>query len=461
MLLNIDEFNKILRLGEGQTIEFKAEIPEVHDLAKQFAAFSNTRGGWMLLGVDDKGKLVGLKTTAKLKQLLVNIARNNCHPHIGIKDDTLEVRKKEVLVVYVPEGSDKPYQANGKIYVRIDSHIHVASGEEVRKLIYESGRLFYEKRPVIEANPGHLDGGIIRKYIRNILKIKKPLKKTELQQLLINVGILVEDKKTAFPTVAGLLFFGKYPQGFLPTATLKAYFFSGREKDVRFVKDKEDFEGTLPEIIDQALAFIQKNRRIIPDMTGTRRRDIPAYPDYSAREILANAVAHRDYSLAGAKIEVLMFDDRLEIISPGNLPSSISIERLGIDHYSRNPLAAKILNQMHYIEEIGMGIKRVREELTSLKLPLPRFENEGINFKVTFLCPKVSEEFEKKETLLNERQKNALEYLKKAGKITNKEYSAINHVGRVYAFKELSDLVGKGAIKSIGKGRSACYIVSD
>ncbi|MGB9613223.1 MAG: ATP-binding protein [Candidatus Margulisiibacteriota bacterium] len=461
MLLSVEELRKILKFGEGETIEFKKEIPDVPDLAKQFAAFSNTRGGWVLIGVDDKKKIVGLKAGEKEKQVLVNVARNNCQPHIAIKCDFLEVGRKKLLVAYISEGGDKPYQANGKIYVRIGSHIHVASGEEIRKLIYESGRLYYEKRPVIEADLGHLDDKKIRKYIREILNIKKKLKEEELIRLLVNIGVLVQEGRKVFPTIAGILLFGKYPQGFLPTATLKAYFFSGKEKDARFVKDKEDIEGTLPEVIDKALAFIKKNRRIIPDMTGIRRRDIPAYPDYSSREILANAVAHRDYSLAGAKIEVLMFDDRMEIISPGNLPPSISIERLGIEHYSRNPLIAKVLNQLDYIEEIGMGIKRVREEMASLRLPLPSFENEGINFKVTFLCPKISEEFEKKEVKLNKRQLLAIEYIKKIGKITNREYSTINNIGRVYAFKELSDLVRRGVVKKVGKGRSIYYVVSD
>ena len=346
----------------------------------------------------------------------------------------------------MPEGGDKPYQANGKVYVRIDSHTHVATGEELRRLIYESGRLFYEKRPVIESNLGHLDEKKLKTYVRRILKQK---------QRFFREGKII-------PTIAGILLFGKYPQGFLPTSTLKAYFFSGREKDIRYIKDKEDVEGTLPEVIDKTLAFIQKNRRIIPDMTGVRRKDIPTYPDYSAREILANAVAHRDYSLSGAKVEVLMFDDRMEVISPGNLPPSISIERLGIDHYSRNPLIAKVLNQMEYIEEVGMGIRRVREEMASLKLPIPKFENEGINFKVTFLCPRTSEIFENKEEVgLTSRQKKAIEYAKEKGSITTREYRQITAIGKVYAVKELNDLVKKGLLKTMGKGRSTRYIVID
>lgn len=457
LLLNIEEFRKILKFGEGPTIEFKKEVPKAQDLAKLFAAFSNARGGWILFGVDDRKRVVGIKASEEEKQLLVNVARNNCQPHIAIKCDALKVGKKKILVVHIPEGGDKPYQANEKIYVRLDSHIHVASAEEVRKLIYESGRLFYEKRPIIEANLGHLDDKKIRQYVRNVLKIKKNLSKTELQQLLINIGALVEEKDKFFPSIIGILFFGKYPQGFLPTATLKAYFFSGKEKDIRFVKDKGDIEGTLPEIINKALAFVRKNRRIIPDMTGVRRKDVPAYPDYSVREILSNAAAHRDYSLAGAKIEVLMFDDRLEIISPGNLPPSISIERLGFDHYSRNPLIAKILNQMDYIEEFGMGIKRVREELASLKLPLLEFSNQGFNFKVTFQCPKISEEFEEKEILLNVRQKKALEYIKEKDSISNREYRTLYGVSSATAKRELTMLLKARICKSIGKGRNLKY----
>lgn len=462
MLLTLEEFNKILKFGEGETIEFKREIPDPSDLAKQFAAFSNTRGGWMLIGVDDRKKIIGVKAEEKEKQLLINVARNNCQPHIAVKCDLLDIGKKRILVVHVPEGGDKPYQANDKMYVRINSHIHVATGEELRKLIYESGRLFYEKRPVIEANLEHLDAKKLKTYVHDILKLKKKFSVKEWRRLLVNIGILAEERGRVFPTIAGILLFGKYPQGFLPTATLKAYFFSGKEKNIRFVKDKEDIEGILPEVIDKALAFIQKNRRIVPDMTSVRRKDIPAYPDYSAREILANAVAHRDYSLAGAKIEVMMYDDRLEIISPGNLPPSISIERLGIDHYSRNPLIAKVLNQLEYIEEVGMGIKRVREEMETLKLPLPRFENEGFNFKVTFSCPKISEEFERKEGIsLNERQKKALEYIKKKGTISRREYVATANISLRQANNDIRDLLDKKLIVQSGKGRSIKYAMHD
>lgn len=288
----------------------------------------------------------------------------------------------------------------------------------------------------------------------------------ERARLLVNLGFATQHAGRVVPSVAGLLLFGAQPQDRLTAATLKCAFFYGQHQGTQ-LRDRADVVGPLHQIIDDGAVFVARNRRLVPRMEGIRRIDIPEYPDYSVREALANAVAHRDWSLEGAKVRLFMFDDRLEIWSPGRLPPPITLERLGYDQFSRNRLIARVLVERGYIEEVGLGIRRMREEMGSLGLPEPEFREDGFSFVITFrsIAPRegviaAPDPFrallERGE--INERQYRGLLYLREHGEIHRREYVQVAGVSERTAARDLADLVEMNLLEpSEARGRSTAY----
>lgn len=213
--------------------------------------------------------------------------------------------------------------------------------------------------------------------------------------------------------------------------------------------------GPLHRVIDEGAAFVARNRRLVPRMEGIRRVDVPEYPDFSVRE----ALAHRDWSLEGAKVRLFMFDDRMEIWRPGRLPPPITLGRLGYDQFSRNRLIARVLVERGYIEEIGLGIRRMREEMASLGLPEPEFREDGFSFVITFrsIAPRESgapmpDPFRVllEQGDISDRQYRGLLHAREHGTIARREYAALTEVSERTALNDLTDLVRKGLIEPTG-----------
>nr|MDA8216345.1 hypothetical protein [Dehalococcoidales bacterium] len=376
----------------------------------------------------------------------------------------------DVLVVQVPDGQDKPYRANGRVYVRIDKEVHEATREEVGQLMFESGRVQYERLPVPDAEFAELDDALVRGYFEDVRRLPHPADAPERTRLLVNLGFATHHAGRVVPTVAGLLLFGIRPQDRLPAATLKCAFFYGLHQGAQ-LRDRGDVVGPLTRVIDEGAAFVARNRRLVPRMEGVRRVDVPEYPDYSVREAIANAVAHRDWSLEGAKVRLFMFDDRLEIWSPGKLPPPITLERLGYDQFSRNKVIARVLVELGYIEEVGLGIRRMREEMASLGLPEPEFREDGFSFVITLrsIAPRegVAAPADTFRALVergevSERQYKGLLYVREHGTIARREYVALTGVSERTAANDLADLVRRGLLEpTVGRGRRTAYRLRD
>lgn len=362
------------------------------------------------------------------------------------------------------------YRANGRVYVRIDREVHEATREEIGRLMFESGRVQYERLPVADADLSELDQGLVRGYFAEVRRLPYPESADERDRLLVNLGFATHHIGRLVPTVGGLLLFGARPQDRLPSATLKCAFFYGLHQGTQ-LRDRADVMGPLHRVIDEGAAFVARNRRLVPRMEGVRRVDIPEYPDYSVREALANALAHRDWSLEGAKVRLFIFDDRLEIWSPGRLPPPITLERLGYDQFSRNRLIARVLVEGGSIEEVGLGIRRIRKEMASLGLPEPEFREDGFSFVVTFrsiapregVVPSVDpfrDLLEQGE--INDRQYRGLLHAQSNGPIARREYAALTGISGRTALNDLTALVRRGLLEPTeGRGWRAAYRVRD
>ena len=195
---------------------------------------------------------------------------------------------------------------------------------------------------------------------------------------------------------------------------------------------------------------------------GLERQDITEYPPFAVREALVNAVCHRDYRLRGRRIEIRMFADRMEVISPGGLPGFITVDNLVEEHFSRNPRLVSGLFQWGYIEELGLGIDRMIEELVQGGHPPPRFKDQPHSFAVTLFNAR-----ERKAVpqggwtkSMNERQARALTYIRERGSITNREYRDLcPDVSPETLRIDLADLVDRGVLLKIGAKKGTYYIL--
>lgn len=284
-----EELRALIRRGEDQRTEFKAAEADAADLARAMTALANSGGGTLLLGVGDDGAVLGLwyaqppviarhirtmPDLAAWRQFVVNLSRHNCQPAVPIGVEHVAVEGRDVLVVHVPDGQDKPYRANGRVYVRIDKEVHEATREEVGRLMFESGRVQYERLPVVDAEFSDLDDGLVRGYFADIRHVPYPEDADERARLLANLGFATHHPGRVVPTIAGLLLFGARPQDRLPAATLKCAFVYGPHQGAQ-LRDRADVIGPLHRVIDEGAGFVARNRRLVPRIEGVRRVDVP------------------------------------------------------------------------------------------------------------------------------------------------------------------------------------------
>ncbi len=311
------------------------------------------------------------------------------------------------------------------------------------------------------------------------------------EERLEGLGLLRKEGNVARPTVAALLLFARSPQKFLPQSSLKLARFKGRDID-GMILDRQELFGPLDQIIEHAAGFVGRNMRVTSPIKALYREDVPEYPLVAVREAITNAAAHRDYNITGQKITLRMFDDRLEIESPGGLAGPVTLENLGQKRYSRNPLLARLMYELRLVEEMGTGIRRMRRELAQLGSSQPTFNSDETSFTAVLparpiettaeeVAPSAqatpnqanhletvifeinetnrAEYFALLKTGLNERQARGLLYARERGRLTNKDYRAVNaDITDETARLDLLALVDKGHLLRIGDKKGASYL---
>ncbi|GIV84227.1 MAG: transcriptional regulator [Candidatus Roseilinea sp.] len=377
--MNKTELLELIANGENSRVEFKRDDVHPDSLATEMAALLNLEGGVVLLGVEDDGRIAGLtRSREQAEEWVMNIARQNLQPAIipVWSSITMEDGKIVGIVELPPDSPGKPYKArrgNAWVtYIRVGSTSREATREEEARL-YQAARLVrYEIKPVPNTGIHSLDMSRLENYFGVILKRSLPDRKDveAWRQFLLNSDLLVEAGGNLCASVAGLLLFGENPNRRLPQAGVTAVAFPGTEKEYNTI-DEERIRGPLVSVvsargrvldrgvIDRAVDFVNRNMGSMAWLEGGRRRRKKAYPLDAVREAIVNAVAHRDYAREGTDIEVSLYRDRLEIISPGRLPNGVTVEKmkLGVVRVARNELLKEILRDYGYVEHFGMGVR--------------------------------------------------------------------------------------------------------
>jgi ATP-dependent DNA helicase RecG len=452
--------------GEGETVEFKRSVAELEKAVETVAAFANTRGGVVLIGVHPGGRIEGVDVGQTTRERVVNRITGNTDPVIYPSVEHVTAQDRVIVAITVPESADKPHLAFGRGFKRVGAVTAQMDRSEYERLLLARRQLPFDRREISAATVDDLDEAKLHWYLRRATQergIPADLV-APLTENLKRLGVAAERDGRLVLTTAALLLFGRRPQQFLPYTMVRVARFQGTTT-LNFI-DRLDCFGTLPEMIDEAERFIKRNTRIAAKITGFERREITEYPYAAVREAIANAVAHRDYDRADVEVRVSVFSDRIEVQSPGRLPAPLTVDTLGEEYALRNAHIAELLFNIRYIERWNTGIQRMRRWMAGHGLPPPIFQEVGQTFKVTFTGPGenildlIPEEgvTDLRALGLNERQVEALRLMvNEDRKLTNREYRQLFAVDDATAFRDLSRLVKAGQAKAIGSGRNVVY----
>lgn len=367
------ELLEIISNGENSGVEFKRDDLQNHALARELVAFSNLEGGMVLLGVEDDGSVAGL-TRENLEEWVMTVCRDKIRPAIIPFFEVIRDAEpgKDVAIVRVERGFDVHslwHNNRNTYYIRVGSQTREPTPQELSRLFQQRGTFRADLRPVSGATLKDLDRRRLKDYFGRIRQQDVPEDGDEAgwQALLINTEIMIEEGVS----LSGMLLFGRSPNRFLPQAGIDAVAFPGTEKDYA-ARERTALRGPMTPLMDeggnlleaglveQALEFVRRNTPVTAVLADSARRvEKPTYPDEVIREAVVNALIHRDYLLANTDIELAIYEDRLEIISPGRLPNGITPERMRAGtRASRNQLLKDVMRDYGYLEHMGMGVPR-------------------------------------------------------------------------------------------------------
>jgi len=367
--MNLKSLLAQIALGEDSTRQFKKEVKNAQSLAAEMVAFANSSGGTILIGVGDDGTVPGLSgaDVARTNQLISNAASQLVHSPLTVRTENVALEDGRLIIVLsVPQGLDKPYfDKNGVIWLRTGADKRrVNSREELRRLFQFSHAFHADELPT-RAGIDKLDKLRFRDFLREFHKWAFPNSLDELARLLRNMNLATEDDRL---NLAGLLLFVDRPEWIEPSFVVKAIRYPGNKIHPTDYLDAEDFSGPLTRVFEGALAFVMRNLHKVQASRGVNMPGLPEIPEAVFEELLVNALVHRDY-LISAPIRLLIFDDRIEIQSPGHLPDNMTVEKIRTGNSNiRNPIlasyAAKGLLPYH---GLGSGIVRALEEWPAIE----------------------------------------------------------------------------------------------
>jgi len=455
MSKTMTEINELLKNGESEKIEFKKSSAQLERGLKAVCAFSNHRGGSVYFGIPE-GKVIGQEVSDSTLRSISQKIRQKIKPEISPEIKVLDAGGKKIIEVGVKEGKNKLYYPDGVTYKRVGTENLTIPPEEIERIILEKKREYWDSEICEEAGFEDIDEEKVKWFLRKA-KYERNFDvepETQVKEALERLG-LVKNKKL---TNAAILLFGKKPQKFFLQAEVRCGRFKGTEP-LEFI-DMKVFGGNIINQRDDAVEFVKEHIRLHAKIVGTERVETWEYPLEAVREAITNTICHRDYGYP-SKVQIRIFDDRIEVWGCGTLPEPLTPEDLKKKHRSilRNPLIGKCLFLIKFIEEWGTGTNRIIEECIKHGLPEPLFEEITGCLVVTFRKPPVLEDLEKLE--LKERQIQAVDHVVKKDSISNKEYQKLNQVAKYTATRDLTDLVRKGVFKTTGSGKRVLrYILS-
>jgi len=433
---------------------------EVQPLAETLVAFANSDGGTILIGVDETGQATGQVYEDEV-EVALRAAVQECRPPVAARWHQAAAEEGLAFAIVVARSPELHSLADGRVLVRAGTENRPLSGEQIRQLAATKSTGDFEAEPAPGARREDFDDEVIAEFVAKWEERQHREWTRPVDDLLLELGALDENGR---PTVAGVLLFAHNPQAFLPQSGLTFVKFVGTlprgEAGQPGYGRREEIGGPLARIIQRTWEVVGEEMRTGAVVTGLERQERAEYPVAAVREALVNAVAHRDYRLGGRRIEVRMFTDRMEITSPGGLPGFITVDNMVEEHFSRNPRVVSSLYQWGYIEELGLGVDLMIEEMVRAGHPVPRFKDTPYSFTVTLHNVRERAPLPAWTRTMNERQAKALAYVQEHDRITNREYRTFcPDVSAETLRLDLADLVEQGILLKIGERKGTYYIL--
>lgn len=351
------EILKRIEHGEDSQYQFKENFTNSEQVAAEMVAFSNSRGGYLLVGISDDGKVKGLskEDIHRLNQLISNTATVNVSPPITPLTEIVEIEDKKVLVVEVKQGINKPYCTNKNIfYTKVGADKRKISREELLRLFQDSGHLSADEMLIFDSTIDQLNLDKFKKFFEK--NYEQSIQETglPLEKLLQNLNLF----KDGHLNLAGLLLFGEHPQQFKPIFLIKAVSFFGNDIAGTEYRNSEDITGDMENLYKDGIGFLLRSLDKVQDGQNFNSLGILEVSRIALEEVLQNALIHRSY-FKNAPIRLLVFDNRVEIISPGKLPNGLTIENIKYGNtVARNHIIASFASKLLPYRGLGTGIQR-------------------------------------------------------------------------------------------------------
>ena len=462
--MNDSDVKALLQNGQSTQVAFASEKSTDASLVETLGALANADGGTVLLGVTRAGSLRGVRDADATCERVLWAALSTTPPLVLPVPERLSISERTVVAVHVPRGLPNVYATDGRYVIRDGPRNRPLQAAEIHHLMLRRGAIPFETQSPAGATLADLDRERMGQYANRL----DQLGQIGPEDLLRRRACLIEERGQVRPTAAGLLLFGHHPSLWIPGAEITAVRYPGTEMGDEFVR--QDIQGPLPEQILKAEAFLRANvprRTVLEGLTHTER---PIFPDPVLREVVVNAVAHRDYRIEGESIQIFVFNDRIRVYSPGKLPGHVTVENIVRERFSRNPIIVQVLADMGFIERLGYGIDRMLRLLQEAGQPAPRFQETTAGFQVTLVdhsspaqAPAPTTDRARWAHLeLNARQELAVQYVIEHQRITNREYQKLcPDVSAETIRRDLSDLVHQDVLLRIGRKRATYYILKD
>lgn len=448
MLTGID-IKELVRGGEGFNVDFKRSVPsKVRDIAEEVCSFANSVGGYVLIGVDNGNQIVGADIDNN-KRSAIQDAIGEISPMLHYDMYRVVVDGKDVWVIDVPSGKNKPYFFSGSTYIREGANCQkLTNVDEIRDAFQRNDRIYFDAIPLpkVDLNK-ELDEDNFREF-RYAAGLGMDISN---EQILENLQVYDENNDVKS---GGVLFFAKHPENNYFHAVIRCVLFKGTDKV--YILDDKTFGGPLLQQYNRAVEWLKGKLQVSYEMEGTGpRKETWEIPLSVFKESIINALSHRDYYEQGASIMIEMYDDRVEITNPGDLLPVVA-KNFGRKSLSRNPLIFGLFTRMHLVEHVGSGIPRMKNDMLAVGLPEPIFETEGM-FTVIFQRP-VKIQLPK-NVGLTQIQIDILSAITRKSTVTMEELSIMLGIGRSAIYQSIKSLKENGLLSRKGRKRDGKWIV--
>ena len=439
------KIESLLKQSESKTLEFKENLDSKDKILHTIVAFTNTAGGKLVVGITDKERLVvGIQNPHLMEEKLANLISDSIVPQIVPNIEIISWKDKYIMIADIYPGPLKPYYLKNKgiehsAYIRVGSTNRVAD-QEMLSVLARSGKVkTFDEDVIYEEESEAIDFRVASE----LFKPHRDLTDKDLYSL----GILVKEGSKSCISKGGMILFGKKRYKYFPDSWIQVGRFQGLNK--AYILDSQEIKELLPIAIDEVFNFLRKHLLTQVSIEYIKNEEIWSVPKVAIREAVINAIVHADYSITGGPIRILVFDDRVEIESPGLLAIGITVEDIvsGISKI-RNRIIARVFQELRLIEQWGSGIQRMLSSCKEIGIAEPKFEEIGTRFRVTFFRQKVH------PILLDDIENKIIMLIKENGQLSTAEIANLVDLSARAIRTRLISMIKKGKIYEISRHKN-------